>query len=549
MLSEISAKNIALLENIRISFTSGFNVITGETGAGKSILIESLKLALGEKLPPSMVPGEGTGSVEILYLPGELERGTSYVKELDLEENKELIMRRSVSSSGRSRIYLNDSRVTAPLVSELTSELVSILGQHGLQRLFGSKNALRLYDGYCGNRELNENYTREYRRFRKIVREFEDAREETPSLKGKRAWLEEGIRELKPLSLTASEEKEIEKELPLLKNGAKIKDTLQEVLAILDQGERSALSMLKDAADTFKRVSRIDPSLEEIEKDLERHLYSLSDLSRDILSRFSEIDLDEERYEELMARLSLIRRLSRKYGVDPSALPGKLKDLEAELEGIDRASERMARLQLKVLKKREEVSAIAGELSERRKKMVRPFEKSVEKELGELGMKGSRFHVSLLPEKKGELSLYGFEKVEFLFSPDSSVDVGPLTEVASGGELSRIMLSVHSTLVTKGRFGTLVFDEVDAGIGGKMAEKVGEKLKNLSISSQVICITHLPQIAALADHHIKIVKEGGTHTRAHVLLREERVEEIARMVSGEKISEEAVHYAEMLLER
>ncbi len=549
MLTEIAVKNIAVLENIRIPFSEGFNVITGETGAGKSILIESLKLALGYKLPPAMVPRDVTGVVEISFFVEDLGGVMQELEEGGIPSDGTLIMRRNVAPSGRSRTYVNDAQVTGPFVAGITSDLVSILGQHGYQSLFGSKNAVRLYDGFCGIGDLMKEYGKAFRGWRKVVRDMEAMKEEAPHLESKVAWLTASIKELEALGLNPGEEAEIEKELPILKDGAKIKEGLAEVINAIDHGDESALSRLGEASSAFRKVSRIAEELDELARRLDDHLYALTDLSRDILLQVSRIDLDEGRYEDLQERLSRIKRLSRKYETGTGDLGEKLGELRKEREECDSTAKRIESLEREEKRTRKRVFQLASSISENRLSVKGAFEGSVMKELSALGLGGVQFKISFHEEEDGVYTLMGSERVEFLFSPSPSFEPGPLVQVASGGELSRIMLALHNTVVEKGRFSTLIFDEVDAGIGGKMAERVGEKLRSLSSSSQVICITHLPQIAALADHHVKIANEGGVKTSSRVLAGKERVAEIARMVSGEEITEEAVQYAEMLLAR
>lgn len=552
MLTEISVKNIAVLEDVKIGFEDGLNVITGETGAGKSILIESLKLAFGERVSQSMFPLADEGIIEIVYEVEKDDDTSSSLEGAGVPFSDTLIVRRTISPRGRSRIYINDSPATGQLVAEVTSELVSILGQHGYQKLFGSKSATTLLDAFCGNHILYREYVKGYRKWRKVKKDISRLNEDIPRMAERMDWLDSSIHELTRLDLGSGEEKEIEEELPILKNAAKIKEAVKDALDCLEQNEVSAISLLKSSIDTLNGISRFDPSMKEIAGTLEEYLFSMIDISRDLLRRFSEVHVDEDRYRELEERLSLIKRYSRKYGVHGDELAGKIDGMKREREALRESAEELEELVAAEQRLREEVLSRAALLRERRQEESERFEMSVIEELGELGLSDALLTVSFTEFSENEPSSYGLEKVEFLFSPSPSFEVGPLTQIASGGELSRVLLAIHNTVSGSENFRTLIFDEVDAGIGGKMAESVGGKLKKLSTSTQVICITHLPQIAALADHHVKIlkVKNGGKEkTAARTLGPGERIDEIARMVSGEEVSDEAKRYAETLLKK
>lgn len=550
MLAEISVKNIALLEDVQVNFQEGFNVITGETGAGKSILIESLKIALGEKVAQKLVPQAAEGLVEIVYdLQGDEETAFS-LESAGFSHTDTLIMRRKVSPHGRSRIYVNDSPATGQFAAEITSELVSILGQHGYQRLFGSRNATKLLDAFSGALPLYNEYLSVYRNWRKVIREIEALKEDAPNISGRMEWIKGSIAELTALDMKPGEEREIEEELPLLKNAAKIREAISVTVDMIDQGEESSLSILKRSVDSLKGASRYDSALAGIATKLEEHMFGITDIARDLMKRFSVIDIDEEKYQFLAERLSNIKRLSRKYEVHPEGLLRKVEDLKEEQGKIQSSIDSLNYLAREEEKLRENVLRLGRSLSKRRRESTADFEGSVLAELSDLGLSGASFRVVISDSSEDELSSYGLERADFFFSPSSSYEGGPLFHIASGGELSRIMLAVHNTVSAGEKFKTLVFDEVDAGIGGSMAEVIGEKLKQLSSSAQVICITHLPQIAALGDHHIKIVKvRSGKRERAVAksLDRSERVAEIARMVSGERVSDEARKYAENLL--
>ncbi len=553
MLREIRVKNVALLQDVRVEFEEGFNVITGETGAGKSILIESLKLALGERVPPSLVPKEGAATVEMVYEMGEdVDEFRVLLENAGVEYGDDLILRRVVNPTGRSRCFVNDSAVTGKLLSELTSSLVNVLGQHALQKLFGARTAAAILDEYAGCGSLLSEYGRNFREWRRVRREIEALRRELPHLEERVAWFDEAIAELEKAGVYPGEEEEIEKELPVLKNAAKIRDALQKAYGLISQNDVNCLSLLKEASDVLEGVAEFDVKLKEFLELLNGHLYGLSDLSHDLISRASSVPLDDERFDRLTERLSLIRKLSRKYSVFPDELEGKLVELKREREKLKGISGELEVLLEKERELKEKVRALGKELSRKRSDAIRNLEKDVMKELEDLELAGARFKVNLVKNENGEPAAWGLERAEFLFSSTEDVEPGPLVSIASGGELSRVMLAIHNAVAGKGKFRTLIFDEVDSGIGGKVAEKVGEKLKSLSSSAQVICITHLPQIAALANHHVKVFKEeaeGRVKTRVKILGPRDRVDEIARMVSGVKISAEAVKYAENLLKR
>lgn len=564
MLAELGIRNFAIIDDLRLSFTGGLNVLTGETGAGKSILVDALGMVLGDKAYGEQVrTGADEARIEAvftgcgdIYTEGLMEKG------IIPGEDGSLCIQRRLTRSGRHQAYINGSAVQVGLLSEVGSRLIDIHGQHQHQTLLKAANHIEILDDF-GNLEGCRNRFREiFRRFMDLGEKIRKAEEDGKSRESRRDFLAFQKNEIDAAGLSPGEDEELEKKRRMIQNAEKISLLAGEALDLLYEGDTAAAGQVEMASLRLQELSGSLPEAAGAAAGLDECSAMIKDAASSIKDWMRETEYDPDEHNSIEERLDLIGRLKRKYGPSVEevlqrreALAGEMEDLEKEESMVEEWSgERESLL--------EEMGRSGMELSRDREAAARKIEKQVLANLAELGMEKARFMIGLMPDldDSGLLELPGgrfspweggLEHVEMLFSANPGEDLKSLIKVASGGELSRIMLAIKTSLSRVDRVMTLIFDEIDTGIGGSMARTVGRKLKNLSRERQVICVTHLPQIASLADTHFlvsKTVREGKTSVRAVELDPGGRVDEIARMVAGEKVTRAAVEHARELME-
>jgi DNA repair protein RecN (Recombination protein N) len=549
MLRRLTVKNLAIVEDLEIELEPGLTVITGETGAGKSILVDALSLLAG-----------GRGSVDLvrqgaarLSVAGEFEADAavrSILAEAGLPDSETILLKREFTGDGKGRVFIEDEPASVRTLAKIGERLVTIHGQSSERELIDAETPLEMLDAFARTekeRAATAGAARGWREAREGLTALEASRQD----RGARLeMLDYQIREIAEAAPDENEELDLLRERERLIHADRIRLAGETALEALSEGEGSAADRLGEAVKAFAVLAAIDPRerarLEEAE-DLKRRVADLAAAARDAAGQ---IESDPDRLTRIESRLEKLSRLKRKYGgtvADLRALGGTLQRERAELSNIEDALER---------RQKEERAARAlyredaESLSRRRRSAAGRFSAAVEKELGALAMEKARFRVTLTPAGEDEPRISGLETATFLFAPNPGEPEKPVERIASGGELSRLQLAIQS--VSSGRPGsqTLVFDEVDSGIGGRTAEVVGRKLRALSVRGQVLCVTHVPQIAALADRHFLAEKyEVGGRTVAAVRLLEgqERVAEIARMLAGEKVPETAMKHARTLL--
>jgi DNA repair protein RecN (Recombination protein N) len=555
MLLELVVRNYAVIESLRVRFHPGLNLLTGETGSGKSIVVDALALLFGDRASAESVrSGAARARISGLF---EIPRDPALARLLEAAgietEDGELLLEREISSEGKSRAFAGSRPITAALLRDFAPFLGDIHGQHDQQMLFSPESQLEMLDAFAGAAGLVGEIGEIYRRWRTVTREIEELdRTEQEKLRLLDLWSFQ-CREIEGVAPKPGEDAALEQERRVLQNSARLEEAAHAAYAALYDSPESALSRLHLAAHRLEELCRIDPRLDPVRESLGPATIAVEEASFAVRDYLSHLEANPARLEEIESRLAALDRLKRKYGRGAEEILTFLEEVRAQIAAVESAGERKAELdrQRKELAGAYETAARA--LSARREEAARRLEKRVEAELATLAMERTRFQVLLGP---ADWSERGADALNFLVSPNLGEEPRPLEKVASGGEISRIALALKTCIAAPQRPGrasaprTLVFDEVDAGIGGRAAETVGRRLKQLSASCQVLCVTHLPQIAGFADHHFFVEKQeadGRTVAVIQELEGDARTREIGRMLSGERLTREALKHAEQLL--
>lgn len=553
MIRSLYIKNLATIEEIELPLQDGFTILTGETGSGKSIIIDGIRLVLGEKSSPDMIrTGKKETSVEVI-LP--FHQAIADFKDYFPEKEEEMFLQRKVPAKGTGKAYINGIHVPNRKLKELGVKLVDIYGQNDHVFLLNLEYQLNYLDDFAGASALKKDVSRLARELKKIFKEKTELEEKEKEREQRLDFLEFQIKEIEGAQLKPGEEEDLRNTRNILKNAEKIGSLVESALSISYSQENSISSLLAQLQNTVHNLVDFDKTFKETEDAINQFSITIQEFS-DFLFKFQQKqDAAPERLEELEERLSQIEKLKRKYGRNIEEILSHLGRVKQEYEELSTSQEKLEDLDKEIQKIFNEYKSHAEKLSDLRKKNADKLEKDVEKEISLLGMKKARFKIKidtipLKPESIESVKESGTEEVEFLISPNPGEDLRPLRKVASGGELSRVMLALKTIGEETDTFKTMIFDEIDSGIGGKTAEFVAQKLRQLSRTHQVICITHLPQIASFATHHYKIDKKidkERTFTSVKKLSFEERVTEIARLLSGTRITETTLKNAREMI--
>ncbi len=550
MLARLRIKNFAIIEELEIEFALGFNVLSGETGAGKSILIDALVLALGGKARQEQIrSGADFCEVEAVF---ELENNDEIfqlLKELGIEKEQELILRRRVSAQGRSSAWVNLHSVPVSVLSRLRESLIDIYGQHEYQSLLRPEHHLSFLDAFGEIWERFSDYQALYQDWQELRKEYESLKLSEKERREKEDLLRFRIQELESANLRSGEEEELEAERARLRHSELLRRASEFAYQELYEREGAVLEKISAVIAELEKAGEYDPALKKYLDDLSQAQALVEEVGRELGEYLSSIEADPKRLEEIEERRAELKRLKRKYQMEIDELIEFLNQSKKELETLSNYESRIEEIEKELAEKKELLEKRSQQLSKERKIQAKKLEKKLEQVLKELGMKKCRFEVKF--EELDEPELLGKDRVEFYLSTNPGEELKPLSKIASGGELSRIMLGLRNILALKSGAKVLIFDEVDTGIGGAIAEVVGKKLKQLSETNQVLCITHLAQIAKFADHHIYVWKEeskGRTVARVKPLSEKERIDELARMIGGIKITDKTRAYARELLE-
>jgi DNA repair protein RecN (Recombination protein N) len=557
VLLELVVENYAVVERVRVRFHPGLNLLTGETGSGKSIVVDALGLLFGGRASADMVRSD----TDRARISGIFEAPQDQACRALLEdagvplEDGELLMEREVLAGGKSRAFLGNRPVTAALLRTLAPYLGDIHGQHDQQQLFSAEAQLELLDQFAGLEEAAEGVAGLFGEWKRIQDELSDLeKSEQEKLRLADLWSFQR-KEIEAAGLKAGEDSELENERLVLKNVAKLQESANAGYSALYDAPESASSQIRIAIKKLEELCRIDASLQGTLETLRSAEIGLGEASRAVRDYLDRLEADPDRLEHVESRLAMIDRLKRKYGATLAEVLAFLDNVRAQIEAVETAGERRAKLEQGLASASEAYREAAGALSKSRGAAAQKLAKKVEGELGSLALESAVFRIEIQP---GVWSERGADRVEFLISANVGEEPRPLDKVASGGELSRIALALKTSAgITGAPVGrknrtqrTLVFDEIDSGIGGGVAEAVGRRLKKLSGASQVLCVTHLAQVAGFADHHYFVEKrevKGRTIAEIEELQGEARTREIGRMLSGQRVTAEALKQAEHLI--
>lgn len=549
MLTDLHIKNFAIIDALHVAFRPGLNMLTGETGAGKSIIIDAVNLILGGRASAELIrTGEEEATVEALFDLSGHPALLAGLAELGVECDGELLVKRVVSRSGRNRVFVGGGLSTIGALAELARQLINIYGQHESQTLLRQENHLRLLDGFAGLAPLRAEFAAIFDAYRQVGAELRRLAEGEREAERRLDLLAFQSEEIGAALLVPGEEEELKLERQLLVHAEKLLMASQRAFEALYGGDASILGNLQQVSTVIGEVVDIDGTLAPVHEAISGAAIQLEDAALALRDYAARIEADPQRLEAMDDRLDLIGRLKKKYGQGVAEILAYKEEVDRELESLMNRERTRGELDSRLAELHAQLQAKGRELTARRREAAGALKQAMERELHDLAMKHAVFEVALEPQAEPRAS--GMEGASFLFSPNPGEAPRPLGRVASGGELSRIMLALKQ-VHPESDVPTLVFDEVDTGIGGATSALVGEKLKRVAREQQVLCITHLPQVAAFADHHFRVEKrvtDGRTVTVVTLLDAETRVAEMARMLGGVKVTEKTLEHAREMIQ-
>ena len=540
MLEQLSIKNVAVIDSLDVTLKDGMTVLTGETGAGKSIIIDSINMILGSRTNKELVR-HGTDRAEVQAVFSADDATAKLLEKNGIEcEDGTIIISRRVTSDGKSTARINGTIVTLSTLREIADRLINIHGQHDDQALLTPSKHVSFLDAYAKCAPELERYKALYAECRKVSRELDGLLTNEQEKLQRSDLLSYQIDEITAAKLTPGEEESLKEQLSLLENAEKISVNAEKTYAYLydNPDGMSAYDLISSAVDAMSEISELSDELRSAYGSLTGAMYSIEDAAREIRDFGEGIEFDEQALNDAEERLDLINRLKRKYGGSVEDILAFCEKAQTELDGITHSGERADELKAKLGELKSRLKTAAQALSEKRRAAAQKLQSEIEAALHELNMEKALFSVQVAP---GKYSPNGADTVEFMIATNPGEDLKPLAKIASGGELSRVMLAIKSILAKTDSVGTLIFDEIDTGVSGAAAQKIADKLKDIGSSKQVICISHLPQLAAAADNHFLIVKDVEGELAKTTLLEldtEGRVRELARIVGGGGAAEE-----------
>ena len=539
MLRFLAVRNLAVIESLEVEFAPGLNVLTGETGAGKSVLVEAVGLLVGGRASPDLIrTGEDLATVQAVF---------------EQAEGPDLVVRREITEQGRSRAFVNGVLTTAGGLKELGARLADLHGQHEHQALLDAQTHLDLVDAFGGLADFRAQVEEAYGAFRQVAGEMEQAQRDERDKGARQDLLVFQLAELDRAAVRAGEDEELAATRQILANADKVRRLCDESYAVLYEQDHAVLAGLGVVWRRLGELAALDPRFGAYLESRDGIKAQLEDLAAFLRSYAADLDASPARLQEVEDRLALVERLKRKYGPTLAEVVARQAAVRGDLSALEHAGQRITELAERLAVARQHYLSAASDVSRRRRKAAPRLARHLVEHLGDLAMEQTRFEVRFGQGElaEGQWTARGTDEAEFYVSPNPGEDLRPLARIASGGELSRMMLALKTVASTDSPGKTLIFDEVDAGIGGRVADAVGSKLRALGRRFQVLCITHLPQIAAFAGTHFhisKAVRDGRTITLLERLDGQRRVEELARMLGGAKVTEATVRSARDLLE-
>ena len=550
MIEHLYIENVALIEKINIEFNKGLNILSGETGAGKSIIIDSISFATGQRPGKDFVKKNASKAIVELIIFIENDFVVDEIKKfgIEIDEDNCVLISRSITSAGKTTSKINGKNVTVGMLKEVSAFLIDTHGQHEYQSLMNPVKHIGIVDNFCGDNfiKFKEKLSERYRDYKNILKSIKniDGNEKEREMKTESYQFQ--IEEIDMANLRENEEEELLLRRKVLSNSEKLKEHSRRVLSLLYRDENGSVSdKVSSALDSLFEIARLDPEQKELCSELEGISAELEDVIERINIYADSIDSNEAELEEIEERLDFLYRLKRKYGKDIKAILNYSKELKKKLDAILNSEEELIKLTEKKKNAENEIRKICDLISVERKNAAEKIQTSVEKTLKELGMKNAKFKVDV--SRKNEFTTNGRDKIEFLISPNLGEDLKPLAKIASGGEMSRVMLAMKVILADADTVETFIFDEIDTGVSGRTAQQVAQKLSDLGKKRQILCITHLPQIAAMGDSHFLIEKtsdSSSTTTNIYELDYKKIIHEIARLTGGVEITEATLKAAE-----
>lgn len=539
-----------MIDSLEIDFEPGFSVITGETGAGKSIILGALSLILGQRADMKAIKqGESKCVIEGSFDVSAYDlRAFCEEKGIDYDPDS-YILRREILSTGKSRAFINDSPVSLTDLKELGSQLIDIHSQHQNLLLSDTRFQMQVVDALAGNKELLSRYQQAFHQYKQSEKALAELREAVRKSKEEEDYLRFQIESLTEAALQEGEQEELENELETLTHAEDIKSALFKIHSLLSDDDKGIVLGLKEGLNTSQQLAKVYARSEEISERLQTAYIDLKDLASEMDKLANDVEFNPERLAFIESRLDLIYTLQKKYHVNTvPELLALYEEFKQKIENIESSDQQVEALEKEVHEKSEKVFALAKQLTDSRTSITDSFEKDLTDRVAYLGMPNIRFRSEIIAEKHP--NIYGLDSVLFQFSANKNVPLQPVAEIASGGEISRLMLCLKSMIAGATALPTIIFDEIDTGVSGEIADKMGEVMREFGKNMQVLAITHLPQIAAKGKAHYKVYKSDDEHTTTTNLVRlsdEERLTEIARMLSGSTVTEAAIQNAKVML--
>lgn len=563
MLQELLIKNFAIIDDLNIRFEKGLTILSGETGAGKSIIINAVNLLLGSRASATMIrDGCDTAELSAWFEIPEDSIAAAMMDEHGYAHEDGLLVRRVIAKNDRHRTYINDTMATVQTLASITANLASISGQHASQGLLKEESHLAILDRFGDLTPVVRQVSDLYATIVPLSNKLEDLKRKKKNQEQEMDLLRYQADEIAKAGILPGEDESLEKEHLKLKHAEFLYQSVFNAIEALHGTDGAIVEQLGEVRKTLEKAADLDDTLSAAQLGVADHLYGLEDVTETLRSYLGALDSETTQLETVESRLDLINRLKRKYGGSLEALFEKRDAIDAELSAITHIDEAIERIQANLETHHHQLAVRARELSEKRRQTAEKLAWSVEKELHGLKMDGTRFNVQITHPPCGPkaspwlsldghlLSATGMDQATFMIAPNVGESMKPLSSIASGGELSRVVLALKAILADTDAVGTVIFDEVDAGIGGAVADVVGRKLTALAEKHQMICITHLPQIARFGDHHFQIakqIKNDRTITTIRPMSHEERIHEIARMLGGEIITPTALEHARAMM--